>query len=622
MKKLYLLAALFYCLSISVSAQTLFTYGSKMVDKAEFLQAFNKNNSGTLANNMTATDYLELYTNFKLKVQAAKDLRMDTLPNLLQDAKVFKDQILDSYLTDEAGVKALLKEAFLRSQEDVHILHYSFKDTTNGSVLAENMSKALKSGRLLFAGGPYPESTVADVGFITVFSVPYVYENLIYNTAVGGNSTPILRNNRWHIFKVVSRRPAVGQWKAAQILLAFPQGINDDEKLAIKNKADSIYLLLQNGMSFEKAAELFSNDRITNLTGGLMPTFGTGRYSNYFEDQVFSLKKDEEITKPFKTEFGYHIVKRISVIPVVKDENDFNNQYELRQKVSGDSRMVLAKESYALEIVKKTGWSVTNASLKQTLITKGDKITTAEEKLVLGKFKVGKSATGLDWKNYFSNYWKTHENDGNTSNAVLFSSFEKQIAAENYVDNIESYNSSFAQQMKEFVEGNLLFEVMEKKVWSKAGNDEAALKKYYAANDKKYIWAASADAIVVNCSSKEVAEQTMLAMKGGKSIAQIIEESKGSIFTDSSRFELDQLIEKNTALPQVGSFSPAITNSENGGSFVYFKKIYPAGEQKSYDASRGQVINDYQEVLEKEWIAQLKKTYPVKYNTIEVNKLK
>lgn len=622
MKNFYVLAAILYCSSINVSAQTLFSYGSKKVEKAEFLQAFNKNNSGTLANNMSAADYLELYTNFKLKVQAARDLRMDTLPNLLQDAKVFKEQILDSYLTDEAGIKALLKEAFIRSQEDIHVLHYSFRDTTNGSVLAENMAKNLKSERLLFAGETYPGSAVADVGYLTVFSVPYVYENLIYNTAVGANSAAILRNKRWHIFKVVARRSAVGQWKAAQILLAFPQGINADEELAIKQKADSVYSLVQKGMPFEKAAELFSNDRITNLTGGLMPTFGTGRYSNSFEDQVFSLKKDEEISKPFKTEFGYHIVKRISVIPVVKDENDFNNQYELRQKVSGDSRMVMAKDNYALEIVKKTGWAVTNTSLKQSMITKGDNLTLAEEKLVLGKFKVGKSVTGLDWKNYFSTYWKTHENDGSISNTILFSDFEKQIAADNYVSNIESYNSSFAQQMKEFVEGNLLFEVMEKKVWSKAGNDEAALKKYYEANAKKYIWAASADAIVVNCSSKEVAEQTMAVMKGGKSIALIIEDSKGSIFTDGSRFELDQLVEKNAALPQVGSFSPAITNSENGGSFVYFKKIYPAGEQKSYDASRGQVINDYQEILEKEWIAQLKKTYPVKYNTIEVNKLK
>lgn len=622
MKKLYVLAAVLYSTNCSVAAQTLFSFGNQKVDKTEFLQAFNKNNSGPLANNMTAKDYLDLYTNFKLKVQAAKDLRMDTLPNLLQDAKIFKEQILDSYLTDEAGVKALLKEAFLRSQEDVHVLHYSFRDTTNGAVLAENMAKGLKSGMSLFTGGAYPGSTVADVGYITVFSVPYVYENLIYNTAVGGISTPVLRNNRWHIFKVVARRPAVGQLKAAQILLAFPQGINASEELAIKQKADSVYNLIQKGMLFEKAAELFSNDRITNLTGGLMPTFGTGRYSKNFEDQVFSLKRDEEVSKPFKTEFGYHIVKRISVVPVVKDENDFNNQYELRQKISVDSRMTMAKDNYAMEIIKKTGWAVTNSSLKQSIITKGSNLTIAEEKQVLGKFKVGKSVTGSDWKNYFSEYWKTHENDGNTSNATLFSNYEKQIAAENYIANIESYNSSFAQQMKEFVDGNLLFEVMEKKVWSKAGNDEAALKKYYANSATKYIWAASADAIVINCSSKEVAEQTMAAMKAGKSIALIIEDSKGSIFTDSSRFELDQLLEKDAALPQVGSFSPAITNSENGGSFVYFKKVYPAGEQKSYDASRGQVINDYQEILENEWLAQLRRTYPVKYNSIEVNKLK
>ncbi len=617
------------CCSFKMATgQTLFTYGSYKVSTEEFLKAYNKNNSGSFANAMTAKDYLTLFSNFKLKVQAARDLKMDTLPNLIQDATVFQDQIMDSYMTNEAGVKAMQKEAFARSQEDRRVIHYNIPATGKDSVTAESQARsifnALQKGTAVVAGAAYPGLVVNDIGFITVFSVPYVYEQLIYNTAVGGYTTPILRNKKWHIFHVKEKRPAIGQWKAAQILLAFPEGngASAADKNIVKLKADSIYNLLQNGMLFEKAAEEFSNDRITNVSGGLMPTFGTGRYSSNFEEPIFALKTDGAITKPFATEYGYHIVKRIAVTPVPADETDFNYQYELRQKISTDSRMTAAREEYANEIVKKTGWAVTNNALKKKAIMDGAKISTADQKGIVGKFKSGKPATGSDWKQFVENYWKTHEQDGTMTNELLWDMFVKELAAYNYKTNINLYNPAFSSQMKEFIEGNLLFEVMEKKVWSQAGNDEAALKKYYAEQPGKYIWNTSADAIVINCSSKAMAEQTIAAMKAGKPIATLIDESKGSIFTDSSRFELDQLIDKNLPLPIAGTFSPAMTNSENGGSFVYFKKIYPAGEQKSYDAARGQVINDYQEVLEKNWLAQLRKTYPVKYNDIEVKKLK
>ena len=622
MKKLFVLVALSSGLHSNIHAQTLFTYGAKKVSTAEFLDAFNKNNSGTMANSMNAKEYLELYTNFKLKVQAAKDLRLDTLPNLIQDADAFRGQIMDGYLTNDAGVKRLLKEAFQRSQEDVHVIHHSFADTTNAATKAADLYKALQKDGSKIDKSLFPGLATSDFGFLTVFSVAYDYENQIYNTPVGGYSNPILKNKKWHIFQLVSKRPAVGQWTAAQILIAFPQGINTEEKMAVKNKADSIYNLVVNGMPFEEAAKQFSNDRYSNSAGGLLPTFGTGKYDNDFESQIFALKKDGDISRPFASELGYHIVKRISVVAVVKDENDFNNQYELRQKMSNDARMQMEKESYATEIVKKTGWTVSSNAVMQRMITSGANIKPADEKLVIGKYKVGKVVTGSDWKNHLNNYWKTHENDGSVSNANLWAGFEKEMAAKNFTTNIENYNTGFSNQMKEFREGNLLFDVMEKKVWSKASNDEAALKKHYDALKSNYIWGPSADALVINCNTRELAEQTIVALKNGVQLQTLVEKSVGNIFTDSSRFELDQLIGKNSAMPQAGSFSAAVTNSENGGNFIYFIKIYPAGEQKTYGEARGQVVSEYQTVLETEWLAKLRKAYPVKYNAAEVNKLK
>ncbi|MEP7253290.1 MAG: hypothetical protein ABI683_12945, partial [Ginsengibacter sp.] len=77
MKKLFLLIAFFSIAFFSYS-QTLFTYGTNTVSKDEFLKAYNKNKTSVSSQN-ALQDYLDLYIKFKLKVQAAKEQRLDTL---------------------------------------------------------------------------------------------------------------------------------------------------------------------------------------------------------------------------------------------------------------------------------------------------------------------------------------------------------------------------------------------------------------------------------------------------------------------------------------------------------------------------------------------------------------
>src|SRR5687768_10965903 len=120
MKKLFLFLVFFSIASITFS-QTLFTYGTQAVSKDEFLRAYNKNKTETTDKKTALREYLDLYIKFKLKVKAAHDMRMDTLPNINADLQNFRSQIEESYLDDEKEVKALVQEAFDRSQKDIHI---------------------------------------------------------------------------------------------------------------------------------------------------------------------------------------------------------------------------------------------------------------------------------------------------------------------------------------------------------------------------------------------------------------------------------------------------------------------------------------------------------------------
>jgi peptidyl-prolyl cis-trans isomerase SurA len=101
-------------------AQTLFTYGAKSVSKEEFLKAYNKNNTETAPTDQSYRDYLDLYTRFKIKVQAALDAKLDTLPNQQQELAAFRGQVVESYMNDEASVNVLMDEAMERSNKDLH----------------------------------------------------------------------------------------------------------------------------------------------------------------------------------------------------------------------------------------------------------------------------------------------------------------------------------------------------------------------------------------------------------------------------------------------------------------------------------------------------------------------
>lgn len=124
MKKFYMLFAMAFC-TVVVYSQTIFTYGNNVVSKDEFLRAYNKNSTPVTDKEKALREYLELYGNFKLKVKAAQELRLDSLPQIQNDIINFRRQVEENYMNDEKGLIVLMDEAFIRSQKDLHVIHFS-----------------------------------------------------------------------------------------------------------------------------------------------------------------------------------------------------------------------------------------------------------------------------------------------------------------------------------------------------------------------------------------------------------------------------------------------------------------------------------------------------------------
>ena len=629
------------CAFISVAqCQTLFTYGGKPVSKGEFLKAFNKNPDTTGNRSQKLRDYLDLYINFKLKLQEAYSQQLDAKDEFKYEAQNFKNQLTENYINSQANINNLVHEAFVRAQKDILLAEVFVaipagadtllaRQKIQDALTALNAGKSFEEVTVSFSTDDYIKNQKGRMGYVTVFTLPYEVENIVYGLRPGTYSGVYRSSIGYHIFKNVSERNAAGKRKIQQILLPVAQGFTDAEKQVVAHRADSIYAVIENGSPFEEQAVKYSNPNMGGQLNGIT-TVGVGMYSPGFEDVVYGLKQPGDIGKPFINEYGYNIVKLLEVLPVATKEDDVVNQANLQQQVQGDDRLALAKSNLIkqwLVITKyKKGvyneadlWKYTDSALEQ----RSTAYKTIDSVTVLFSFP-GKKIIAGDWLSYVKSAKQVGGAAAQKRYAALLSDFTNQSCNEHYRSHIEEYNAAIHDQMTEFNEANLLFAVMDKQVWGKASQDTAALLAYYTAHQKNYTWAPSLSALTVTSNSKSIVDSIAQKIKDSPSSWRKITAVYSNLLTaDSSRYENGQLPVKQNIPMQAGFAAvPEQNQTGDGWTFIYVFKVFPQQSQRSFDDARGMVINDYQTVLENNWLETLKKKYPVKVNEAVFDSLK
>jgi peptidyl-prolyl cis-trans isomerase SurA len=632
-KKLTVFIFLFFLWS-GLHAQTLFSVDGVGVGKDEFLKAYNKNNNGQKPTEKSYRDYLELYIRYKLKVKAAYDAQLDTLPSQRTELQNFRSQVAESYLKDTSSLDRLVKEVFERGQKDLRLAHILVAlpknalpvDTLKAYQEVMSAYEVLKKGRKFsevaaqYSDDPIAKRNGGEVGYITVFTLPYELETLAYSTAPGKFSKPYRTKGGYHIFLNEHERKALGRIKVAQVLLAFPPGATAEIRDDMRRKADSIYTLLQNGADFATLARAYSSDNLSFQSGGELPEFGIGRYDSTFEAAAFALQKDGDISKPLLSSYGFHILKRIARKPF-PTAWDGPTQILLKQQVMNDPRIEVSRKALISRIEQQAGfhqfefndldlWAFTDSAMRNTGLSafRGMNYSTT-----LISF-TRQSYTLKEWLDFVRSV-RGPRAGGVQVNKELFGRWIERVAQDYYRSHLEDYNADFAFQLTEFREGNLLFEIMQRKIWDKASTDSAGLRDYFESHKNKYWWDASADALLFTCKNQGVADalKARLVAHPLADWRQQTDSGAMSIQADSGRYELAQI--PNPAKTELNpmNYTPFATNAvDQSVSFAYILGVHHDRSPRSFRDARGFVINDYQNYLEELWITELKKKYPVK----------
>ena len=342
------------------------------VSKSEFLQIYLKNNNDPKFDKASIDEYMELFTKFKLKVAEAERLGYDTIPRLKKELEGYRKQLALPYLIDSVENKALVKESYERLKKEIRASHILIKVKQNASpkdtLKAYNrlleLKKRIEDGEEFeivaksknSSEDPSVMKNGGDLGFFTAFQMLYPFEEKAYNTPKGQVSDPFRTKYGYHILQVTDSRPARGTIRVAHLMVATPQGTTEEEILSAEKKINEIYEKLQESNSDEEWNEMvskYSDDPSSSKKGGLLPIFGSGsaqRMVPVFEDAAFALKKDGEISTPVRTDYGFHILKRIEWNNI-KSFDDMKK--ELQKKVNKDERSKKTQDVFVAKLKKK-----------------------------------------------------------------------------------------------------------------------------------------------------------------------------------------------------------------------------------------------------------------------------
>jgi peptidyl-prolyl cis-trans isomerase SurA len=634
----------FSIVAFAQNEEVLFTIDVNKFSKKEFIKSYENNKDLKWNQNKDSLKKsLDEFIEFKMKVIEAKSLGIDKSDGYMEDVNSYYKKLAAKYLTDQELLDHYVQQTYERAKTEVWIRQIllridpnaSLKDSLFAFQKALNIRKKLLSGSdfSLLAGQVSDDPSAAinggDLWYIKPPKVPYSVENYIYSNNSEKISYPIRSGLGYHIIEIMNKRPNQGRYKVSHILLSHSKNDKDTSDINLEHKADSIYQLAINGVDFAQLSEKFSCDNGTSSIGGELPWFETGKMPREFEEETIKLKIDGAISKPVKTKYGWHIIKRLSHEenpPFDKVKEQFYNLVleSEKGKIAVKKQIEKLKKEYSFKDYNSI--SSLYSFVDSTIFEGNWQIPfLAELDGILFSFN-NQTFYQKDFAQYLITYQKK-------SYPIPIINYVNS-RYDDYIDstiidfelkNMEKRFPEFALAMKNFKEKELVRHLMEKSVWKKTVDDETGLMNFYKKNSDNYNKSFIADVCIYSYSAdksnkiekhyNKISEENLTGADLEKDMQTSVD--KGFMLRKCGRFVEgdDENVDKCINLYNSGSLKKDqhLIFFEDKRLLVLLneqikKREKPLAEVKS------KVITDYQVFLENELFMELKQKYKVTVN--------
>lgn len=560
--------------------KVLMTINGEPVMLSEFMYIYEKNNQETSLEKKSMEEYLDLFINFKLKVTEAIAQGVDTTEAFKKELAGYRAQATPKYMQDNEAVDSLVELSYNRQANVRRAAHIAIQCPASADSVAEaealakinlarervttGVEKKVKKGRKWVAVRE-PEA-FADVaremtedpagkengGELGWIQVfRYVYP---FEDAVYntpvGEVTEVFRSPYGFHIALVEEERPYEEVHAAHIMKMMPRG-TEQTAMDAKKDIDSLYQVVLAGADFAEVATAHSDDKGSAVRGGDLGWFGRGMMVQPFENITFGMQPGE-MSEPFPTRFGWHFVKLY------------------------DKRGIQPLDSMRQQLLMQVKRDVRYQEAEKSFIKK----TRAEYNL------------------------PTEMSD-------------EEVKA--YADaHLEEKYADLRNLVREYHDGILLFDVSLREVWDKANKDTEGLAAYFKANKKNYTWDEPRyKGYMIYAKDEKVAKAAKQIIKtaNADSVMSYINQRINVDSVQYVKVEKGLWVEgKNAAVDKYGfkNKTAEYTASEEFPVVVPVGKVIKAPQE--YTDVRSQVTTDYQDHLEKQWVATLREKYPVVVN--------
>lgn len=636
----------------SYAKKTLITIGDKEITAEEFVETYEKNNiNSEVIDKKTVEEYLDLFIDFKLKVTEAEALKMDTNQMFKKELNGYRQQLAKPYFSNDDVTEELVKEAYERMQYDVNAAHIlvsceanalpadtlkafekamsirerAMKGEDFGDLAAELSDDPSARDMKASPGTKAYKGNRGELGYFSAFDMVYPFETGVYNTEVGGVSMPIRSDFGYHIIKVNSKTPAMGVIRAAHVFIVANPSMSDSMLL---NKVNNIYNeILPDGSNWLEIVKKYSDDKATIANAGMLSPF---RVNNLVPEFITAIKelKINEISKPIKTSYGYHIVKLISTTPPADFETE---KAKIKERVERDMRGRLSEEIVMKRIMKENKFKE-NLDVKDTFISTIDS-TILQAKYVMSPnvdatqvlFSLREmSYTIEDFVDYIGKNQKVQGFITPTAYAYqLYDKFLQDKVFEYEDMHLEDKYPDFKMLVQEYHDGILLFSLMEDQVWNKAINDTLGLQEYYERHKDNHMWEERVKALIITCNEEEYLDDFEKMVREGVALDSLHKFITGNRLKSTARMKFYQKGENfnvDSTEWLAGTINIIPSTVDKSTVIVKIEEVRQP-EPKTFKEVRGYVTSGYQSEIEEQWMQELREKYPVEVNTKVLNKI-
>jgi peptidyl-prolyl cis-trans isomerase SurA len=625
-------AASIAAIAFAAKDPVIMTVNGVDVPKSEFEYLYNKNNSQQI-NPQNLDEYVEMFKLYKMKVEDAKAEGIDTTASFIKETEQYRHDLAAPYLADSTYLNKLVDESYARMKEEVEAKHIMLFKTRDQKKNAELRARMDSIHTALINGASFEElaqtlsqdrsssSKSGRMGYITANQFPIAFEKAAYETPEGQISEVVESPQGYHILKGGKHRAARGKVQAAHIL-KLTQNLDAAGKAAAKQKIDSIYdIVSQHPEKFAEIASKNSDDRGSARQGGMLPVFGAGEMVEAFDSVAFSLN-DGEISKPFESQFGWHIIHKIS-------HKDIATRDQVKPSVL--SRIANPNDDRYKEVRKRQTASFEKkhkGSLNQKTLTnlRGSLSVAGLDSVYFAKWTAAPQSSAVlatvDGKNYtageFAESIKTlRQSDADVALNILndnLDSWYNGILVSAEEASLDNTVPEYHNLLKEYVDGSLLYEVSVRKVWDKAAKDTEGLEKYFNLHKSEYAWnEPHVKGYLVQATNDSVGDAIRLraSQLGADTLVNTIRKE----FKKQAVIDRVLVAKGSNAMVDNLMFGGPKVEPAQANYQVYFlinPRLISTPEEVA--DVKGQVTSDYQNEFQAAWENELRKKYPVTVN--------